>query len=183
MREKRLLKFPTPATESRPHGTDGHAAQRGRVLAGAPFAVHKHHHGPIWLASYRAAVAAGNRGDEAGRGAQEHGADEGDDDRLAEDIARGGDMPLWGQAGPWQLTRVFGKEYAHEFPMPDTDVMQQWIDYKAPTAMHDELAMPATRCVLATMKMHRLLGPNVEPCAWTFSGSDTCDSCQPVFTA
>ncbi len=51
------------------------------------------------------------------------------------------DMAVWGQTGPWKRTIVFAKEYAHEFPMHHTDVMQQWVDYKAPPAMYDDLAM------------------------------------------
>jgi hypothetical protein len=50
-------------------------------------------------------------------------------------------MAMWGKTGPWKRTIVFGKEYAHAFPAPHTDVMQQWVDYKAPAGMYDELAM------------------------------------------
>lgn len=51
------------------------------------------------------------------------------------------DMVVWGQTGPWKRTIVFAKEYAHAFPMPHTDVMQQWVDYKAPPEMYDDLVM------------------------------------------
>lgn len=51
------------------------------------------------------------------------------------------EMAVWGKTGPWKRTVVFGQEYAHDFPMPHTDVMQQWVDYKAPASMYDELAM------------------------------------------
>lgn len=51
------------------------------------------------------------------------------------------DMAVWGRTGPWKRTIVFAREYPHEFPMHHTDVMQQWIDYKAPVAMYDDLAM------------------------------------------
>ena len=51
------------------------------------------------------------------------------------------DMAVWGKTGPWNRTVVYAKEYAHEFPMHHTDVMQQWVDYKAPADMYDELAM------------------------------------------
>jgi len=50
------------------------------------------------------------------------------------------DMAAWGKTGPWKRTVVFAREYPHEFPMHHTDVMQQWIDYKAPPEMYDELA-------------------------------------------
>jgi hypothetical protein len=51
------------------------------------------------------------------------------------------EMAIWGKTGPWKRTVVFAREYAHEFPMSHTDVMQQWVDYKAPADMYDELAM------------------------------------------
>ena len=50
------------------------------------------------------------------------------------------DMAVWGRTGPWKRTVVFAREYAHEFPAHHTDVMQQWVDYKAPPATYDELA-------------------------------------------
>ena len=50
------------------------------------------------------------------------------------------EMAMWGRTGPWKRTVVFGREYAHDFPAHHTDVMQQWIDYKAPAATYDELA-------------------------------------------
>jgi hypothetical protein len=51
------------------------------------------------------------------------------------------EMALWGKTGPWKRTIVFAREHAHEFPMHHTDVMQQWVDYKASPGMYDELAM------------------------------------------
>jgi hypothetical protein len=51
------------------------------------------------------------------------------------------EMATWGKTGPWKRTVVYSKEYPHEFPMHHTDVMQQWIDYKAPPEMYDDLAM------------------------------------------
>ncbi len=50
------------------------------------------------------------------------------------------DMAVWGKTGPWKRTIVYAKEYAHEFPMHHTDVMQQWVDYRVPVDMYDELA-------------------------------------------
>jgi len=50
------------------------------------------------------------------------------------------EMAMWGKTGPWKRTVVFAREYAHAFPMQHTDVMQQWLDYRAPAAMYDELA-------------------------------------------
>lgn len=49
-------------------------------------------------------------------------------------------MALWEKTGPWKRTIVFATEVPHEFPMHHTDVMQQWIDYKAPPELYDELA-------------------------------------------
>ena len=51
------------------------------------------------------------------------------------------DMALWGKTGPWKRTIVYRTEHPHEFPMHHTDVMQQWVDYKAMPGMYDELAM------------------------------------------
>ncbi|MBC7843384.1 MAG: hypothetical protein H7099_13770 [Gemmatimonadaceae bacterium] len=51
------------------------------------------------------------------------------------------EMAMWGKTGPWKRTVVYGTEYAHEFPAHHTDVMQQWVDYKAPASTYDELAM------------------------------------------
>lgn len=50
------------------------------------------------------------------------------------------DMIVWGRTGPWKRTVVYRMEYQHNFPGPHTDVMQQWIDYRAPWNMYDELA-------------------------------------------
>ena len=51
------------------------------------------------------------------------------------------DMAVWGKAGPWKRSVVFRTEVPHQFPMPHSDVMQQWLDYKAPASMYDDLAM------------------------------------------
>ncbi|MEO6528352.1 MAG: hypothetical protein ABIP93_17155 [Gemmatimonadaceae bacterium] len=51
------------------------------------------------------------------------------------------EMLIWGKTGPWKRTVIYRHEFAHEFPMHHTDVMQQWVDYKAPAEMYDELAM------------------------------------------
>lgn len=49
-------------------------------------------------------------------------------------------MATWGETGPWKRTIVFAQEYVHEFPMRHTDVMQQWIDYKAAPTTYAMLA-------------------------------------------
>lgn len=51
------------------------------------------------------------------------------------------DMAVWGKAGPWKRSVVYRVEVPHQFPMAHTDVMQQWLDYKAPLSKYDELAM------------------------------------------
>jgi len=51
------------------------------------------------------------------------------------------DMAVWGPTGPWKRTVVFAKAVQHNFPMPHPDVMQQWVDFKAPLDKYDELAM------------------------------------------
>jgi hypothetical protein len=56
-------------------------------------------------------------------------------------VAMNRDMMVWGKTGPWKRTIVYAQEYPHEFPMHHTDVMQQFIDYKAPAEMYDELAL------------------------------------------
>lgn len=55
--------------------------------------------------------------------------------------AMSADMIVWGKTGPWKRTVVYKMEYAHEFPGPHTDVMQQWIDYRVPTHHFNDLAM------------------------------------------
>lgn len=50
------------------------------------------------------------------------------------------EMAMWSKTGPWKRTVVYGKEYPHEFPGHHTDVMQQWIDYKAPPKLYAMLA-------------------------------------------
>lgn len=49
-------------------------------------------------------------------------------------------MLVWHNNGPWAKTVVFKKEYQHNFPMPHTDLLQQWISHKVPTDKLDELA-------------------------------------------
>lgn len=49
------------------------------------------------------------------------------------------EMAVWGRTGPWKRTIIYSKEYQHNFPGPHTDVMQQFIDYKAPASEYDEL--------------------------------------------
>ena len=50
-------------------------------------------------------------------------------------------MAMWGQTGQWKRTVVYNYEVQHDFPVPHTDVMQQFIDYKVPLDKYDDLAM------------------------------------------
>ena len=51
------------------------------------------------------------------------------------------DMMVWGPAGPWKRTIVYREAVDHDFPMPHPDVLEQFIDYRAPLDRYDELAM------------------------------------------
>jgi hypothetical protein len=61
-------------------------------------------------------------------------------DKYGPPAAMSKDMMVWGKTGPWKRTIVYAREYPHEFPMHHTDVMQQFIDYKAPPELYDEIA-------------------------------------------
>lgn len=50
-------------------------------------------------------------------------------------------MMMWHNTGQWSHTVVYAKEFKHDFPMPHTDVMEQWINYNVPPAKFTELAM------------------------------------------
>ncbi len=49
-------------------------------------------------------------------------------------------MAMWGKTGPWKKTVVYSQAVQHNFPMPHPDVWEQFIDYKAPPEMFDDLA-------------------------------------------
>jgi len=61
--------------------------------------------------------------------------------QYGEPTSKNADMMMWEKTGQWKKTVVYAKEYQHDFPMPHTDVMQQWIDYKVPHDKYDDLAM------------------------------------------
>ncbi|MEO5570654.1 MAG: hypothetical protein ABIT08_15565 [Bacteroidia bacterium] len=61
--------------------------------------------------------------------------------QYGEPEAKTADMMMWKNTGQWKKTVVYAKEFKHDFPMPHTDVMQQWIDYKVPQEKFNELAM------------------------------------------
>ena len=49
-------------------------------------------------------------------------------------------MLVWRNTGPWKKTVVFKDEVSHHFPVPHTDLLEQFIDYKVPVGKFDELA-------------------------------------------
>ncbi len=49
-------------------------------------------------------------------------------------------MMVWNNKGPWAKTVVFKQEYQHNFPMPHTDLLQQWVSLKVPTDKLNDLA-------------------------------------------
>ena len=50
-------------------------------------------------------------------------------------------MAVWHDSGPWKRTIVYAQEVPHHFPMPHPDVLEQFIDYRMPPVMFDEIAM------------------------------------------
>ena len=50
-------------------------------------------------------------------------------------------MAVWHKTGPWKRTIVYAQEVPHHFPMPHPDVLEQFIDYRMPPEMFDEIAM------------------------------------------
>lgn len=50
-------------------------------------------------------------------------------------------MAIWGQTGPWKRSIVYAEAVQHDFPMPHPDVFEQFIDYRMPPEMFDEIAM------------------------------------------
>lgn len=50
-------------------------------------------------------------------------------------------MFVWHERGPWKRTIIYKDEIDHNFPMPHKDVMEQFINYRVPPEMFDELAM------------------------------------------
>lgn len=47
----------------------------------------------------------------------------------------------WHDSGPFKRTVVYAEAVPHRFPGPHDDVMEQFVDYRVPPAMVDELAM------------------------------------------
>jgi len=47
---------------------------------------------------------------------------------------------IWHRTGPWKRTIVYREEIPHSFPKAHTDLLEQFIDYRAPVDLFDELA-------------------------------------------
>jgi hypothetical protein len=47
---------------------------------------------------------------------------------------------VWHDIGPWKRTLLFKEEVRHLFPKPHTDVLEQFVDYRVPLDLYDELA-------------------------------------------
>ena len=50
-------------------------------------------------------------------------------------------MAVWHDSGPFKRTVVYAEAVPHRFPGPHDDVMEQFVDYRVPPMMYDELAM------------------------------------------
>jgi hypothetical protein len=60
--------------------------------------------------------------------------------KYGEPAEKTDEMMMWKNTGQWKKTVVYAKEFKHDFPMPHTDVMQQWIDYRVPADKFNDLA-------------------------------------------
>jgi len=49
-------------------------------------------------------------------------------------------MLVWHNTGPWKHTILYREEVPHSFPKPHTDLLEQFIDYRVPVDLFDELA-------------------------------------------
>ena len=49
-------------------------------------------------------------------------------------------MLLWRNNGPWKWTKVTKETIQHDFPMSHPDLLEQAINYRAPTDKYDDLA-------------------------------------------
>lgn len=49
-------------------------------------------------------------------------------------------MLVWHGNGPWKRTIVYRDPVPHAFPRPHTDLLEQFIDYRVPPELYDELA-------------------------------------------
>ncbi len=50
------------------------------------------------------------------------------------------EMLIWHRTGPWKRTIVHRDPVEHGFPVPHSDLVEQFVDYKVPTDKFDDLA-------------------------------------------
>lgn len=50
-------------------------------------------------------------------------------------------MMVWHDSGPWKMTIAHREPVQHDLPVPHPDLLEQFIDYKVPAEMFDDLAM------------------------------------------
>ncbi len=55
---------------------------------------------------------------------------------------------LWYRNGPWKRTLLTSDEVAHNFPMPHTDFLTQYIDYRVPVHKVDEITRFDGSCLV-----------------------------------
>lgn len=55
---------------------------------------------------------------------------------------------LWYRNGPWKRTLLTSDEVAHNFPMPHTDFLSQYIDYRVPVDKVDEITRFDGSCLV-----------------------------------
>lgn len=61
-------------------------------------------------------------------------------EKYGEPAEKNSEMMMWKNTGQWKKTVVYAQEFDHDFPLPHTDVMQQWIDHEVPPEKFAELA-------------------------------------------
>lgn len=49
-------------------------------------------------------------------------------------------MLVWHNNGPWKRTILNREEIPHSFPRPHTDLLEQFVDYRVPPELFDQLA-------------------------------------------
>lgn len=49
-------------------------------------------------------------------------------------------MLIWHNNGPWKRTIVYREEVPHSFPKQHTDLLEQFVDYRVPPPLFDQLA-------------------------------------------
>ena len=60
--------------------------------------------------------------------------------RYGEPAEATASMLIWNRTGPWKRTIVYREEIPHSFPKPHTDLLEQFIDYRVPVELYDDLA-------------------------------------------